>query len=632
MEFMDKNYDKLRPAVEKQSVLEAHAELFSAFSSRDTLILTLKLPRSYAAENVRLELWADDTMSRSSLVYDLARHDDEYDCFDFTLVLKELCSGNDSGLFYYHFSFDCAEGHLYVSRNFDDLLPEAISDSSRVSSYQLTVFSADFKTPEGFKGKTMYQIFVDRFARGEKAVPIRADAVMNNDWYNGIPEYPERPGGFVKNDMFFGGTLWGVIEKLSYLKELGVELLYLNPIFEAYSNHKYDTGDYMRVDEMFGGDEAFDALVRAANDCGIGIILDGVFNHTGSDSMYFNKSGRYDTLGAYNSRDSKYADWYMFKSFPDDYEAWWGIEILPKLNGKNESLREFICGEDGVIRHYLKRGAYGWRLDVADELDEDLLEGIREAAKAEGDAPIIGEVWEDASNKVAYDRRRKYFRGHELDSVMNYPLRQAIIDFLLHGDAEKLGRTTTELYMHYPKQVSDCLMNFLGTHDTERILTVLSGEDIGALGNAELAGYRLSIEKRQSAKKLLKLAYLIIATVPGVPCIYYGDEVGVEGGHDPFNRMPFPWGREDTELLSAYKHIGRLRASEPLFARGYFKVINCRDSVFVFERFDDSRKLTVAVNMSSRDYELTVGGTSLLHDLSSSCFTVPPRSAELIIS
>ena len=461
-------------------------------------------------------------------------------------------------------------------------------------------------------------------------MPVRPDAVVNSDWYDGVPEYPEYPGGFVKNNMFFGGTLWGIIEKLPYLKELGVDIIYLNPIFEAYSNHKYDTGNYMRVDAMFGGDEAFDALVREADKLGIGIILDGVFNHTGSDSIYFNKNGRYNSVGAYNSRESEYYDWYIFTDYPDEYESWWGIEILPKINGKNSAFREFICGENGVIKHYLKRGAYGWRLDVADELDEDMLKGIRAAAKSEKDAPVIGEVWEDASNKVAYDRRRHYFRGYELDSVMNYPLRRAVIDFLLKGDSEQIARITTELYMHYPKAVSDALMNFLGTHDTERILTVLGGEDISEKSNAELSVYKMSRENREKATELLKLAYLIIATMPGVPCIYYGDEAGLEGARDPFNRKPYPWGRENGELVSWYKTVGSLRKSEPLFKDGYYRVLESDSGYFVYERFNDEKRIVVAVNRSNAERTLDVNGASLINGEERDGFIIRPMSADII--
>ncbi|MBO7148496.1 MAG: glycoside hydrolase family 13 protein [Clostridia bacterium] len=624
--------DNTRPKIEKESALEAHAELFSAFAYSDRLTLRLLLPEYLHAQAVNIELWHDDSMSRVLYPTDKREACDGFDVFEYIFLPREHCNGSDNGLFYYHFSFECDGRRLFVSRNGSDLLPEITDDASAVSSYQLSICADSFHTPDGLKGKIMYQIFVDRFCRGDKIVPVRSDAVIIDDWYNGVPEYPEYPGGFVRNNCFFGGTLWGVCEKLEYLKSLGVEIVYLCPIFEAYSNHKYDTGNYMRVDPMFGGDEAFDVLVSKADALGMKIILDGVFNHTGSDSLYFNKNGRYPVCGAYNSKESEYYSWYYFTEHPDKYESWWGIEILPKVNGKNPGFRELICGENGVIRHYLRRGAYGWRLDVADELEEDFLAEIRRAAKSEKDAPIIGEVWEDASNKVAYDRRRHYFRGYELDSVMNYPLKNAVIEFIMNGDANTLARISTELYAHYPKEVSDTLMNFLGTHDTSRILSLLAGDDISAKTNAELAVYRMPEEKRAIAITRLRLAYAIIATMPGVPCIFYGDEAGVEGGRDPFNRMPYPWGRENTELLDWYKKIGEIRNGEPIFRDGYFRIIEHTDRFIAYERFNCESRIAVAVNLSDKEHILDIKGVSLLSGARKAVFSVEPMGVEIVKS
>ena len=300
-----------KPHIIKHSKLEPYAELFSAFSYSDTLTLELRIPESIFPHNVKLELWLDDTMESRSYDTEYLENRDGFAVFTYTFDFDEICE-NDSGLFYYHFSFDTADGRAYISRNGDTLLPEITFDGNSISSYQLLVYPESFTTSDTIKGGVMYQIFVDRFNRGNTTVPVREDAEINPDWENGKPQYAEYQGGFVKNNMFFGGTLYGVCEKLDYLASLGVNILYLNPIFEAYSNHKYDTGDYMKVDEMFGGDAAFDKLVAEADKRGIKIILDGVFNHTGSDSIYFNKNNRYNTVGAYNSPDSPYRDWYFF--------------------------------------------------------------------------------------------------------------------------------------------------------------------------------------------------------------------------------------------------------------------------------------------------------------------------------
>ncbi len=461
----------------------------------------------------------------------------------------------------------------------------------------ITVYSADFSTPSDFKGGVMYQIFVDRFAKSEKhALPIKEGAYIESDWDNGIPAYPENPGDDFNNNCFFGGSLYGVTEKLDYLKDLGVNIIYLNPIFDAASNHKYDTSDYMKIDEMFGGEKAFGKLVREAEKRGIGIILDGVFNHTGADSVYFDKNGRYPTLGAYESKESPYYGWYDFKEYPNDYSCWWGVKILPSINKDNEDFRNFICGKNGVIRHYLKKGISGWRLDVADELSDEFLNALRSAVKSENkDAIIIGEVWEDASDKIAYGKRRSYFQGSQLDSVMNYPLRTAIIDYIICKNSDIIANCVSSLYLHYPKCVSDVQMNILGTHDTERILSILACDGINFKKNRELAGYKMSEGARARAAELLKLASFLLFTLPGIPCIYYGDEVGTEGGRDPFNRLPFPWNSIDDSIRSHYKKLGLIRKDNPEFADGELKILYADKGLFAFSRGD----LICAVNRGS---------------------------------
>jgi len=371
---------------------------------------------------------------------------------------------------------------------------------------------------------------------------------------------------------------------------------------------KYDTGDYMQIDEIFGGEEAFDHLIEKAKEKNIGIILDGVFNHTGDDSRYFNKYGKYDTLGAYQSPDSPWYHWFDFEDYPDRYRCWWGIDILPAVNTNEPSYRNFICGKDGVIRHYLRKGISGWRLDVADELSESLIRAIRSASRKEkSDALLLGEVWEDASDKIAYGKRRSYFGGNELDSVMNYPVGNAIIDYLLYGDSKKLFATVKRLYTHYPKGASDACMNLLGTHDTERILTRLSGVPDGGRSPKELSTAKLSPAERALATERLKLAWLLLSIMPGVPCIFYGDEAGMEGYYDPFNRRPFPWGREDEALLSFYREIGKLRRSLDLFAKGYMKLPESMpQGVFALSRFDETRTLLAVVNLSGKTQNLSL--------------------------
>ena len=488
----------------------------------------------------------------------------------------------------YYFEYRFAKSGLYFikcpfsSVNGTDLFRFA----DNRDTMNVTVYEKNFRTPDKFKGGVMYQIFCDRFAKSKKhTLPVKKSAVLYENWENGIPDYPEKPGDPLLNNCFFGGSLYGIIEKLDYLQSLGVNIIYLNPIFEAFSNHKYDTADYLNVDPMFGGNDALTELITELKKRGMFLILDGVFNHTGDDSIYFNKYGNYPGTGAYQSKDSVYHDWYTFRKFPDDYECWWGVKILPSIKKNSESFRNFICGENGVVAHYLSLGADGFRLDVADELSDRFLSDLRKISrKCCKDPLIIGEVWEDASDKIAYGSRRSYFQGKQLDSVMNYPLKNAIIDFMLSKDAEAFSERVISLYLHYPKQVSDVLMNILGTHDTERILTVLADAGTGNMSNAELAVFRLDGEQRERAFALLKIAAFILYTLPGIPCVYYGDEVGMEGGRDPFNRLPFPENKICTESLRFFRKLGVMRSEFFCFADGDFEILCSSESLFFFRR------------------------------------------------
>ena len=585
-----------------------------AFTFGERIELRVTVARRLGAMGVVLRI-ARDGYRDTDMPLETVGGDELYDVYSLTLDTAELCANDGCGLFYYE---------LLFLRGFETLFTDTFNNvdfdlvESSGGRFRLLISKKEFETPENFGKGVMYQIFTDRFFRGESekaaSIPARADARLCEDWYGEIPEYPEYTGAPIKNNYFFGGNLWGVAEKLDYLKSLGVSYIYLCPIFEAFSNHKYDTADYSKIDEMFGGEEAFDNLITKAREKGIGVILDGVFNHTGVDSVYFNKYKKYGDGGAYNDTDSPYRKWYCFRSYPEDYESWWGIEILPKLNHKDEECRAYFTGKDGIIEKYTKRGIAGWRLDVADELEDDFLFELRRSAKnaSDGNAVIIGEVWENAADKVAYGKRRQYFLGDQLDSVMNYPLKNAILSFCLYGDAEILYDTLTAIYASYPRCVSDKLMNLLGTHDTERVLTVLGREDDRAgESNDVLARARLSESELENGIKMLRIAATVQYTAYGIPSVYYGDEVGLEGYGDPFCRMPFPWKHIDegyrAEILSFYRMLGRLRGEEA-FNGGDFNILTHTESALVYTREKDTSKITVIVNRGdSFTYELTDG-------------------------
>ncbi|MFA5527574.1 MAG: bifunctional glycogen debranching protein GlgX/4-alpha-glucanotransferase, partial [Peptostreptococcales bacterium] len=423
--------------------------------------------------------------------------------------------------------------------------------------------------------------------------------LIHGHW-NDTPFYIRDKKGGIKRWTFFGGNLKGIIKKLPYLEELGATILYLNPIFEAASNHKYDTGDYHKVDPMYGDMETFVTLVQEARKIGISIILDGVFSHTGSDSRYFNKYGNYPELGAYQSEKSPYYSWYKWKEPGKTYESWWGVEDLPNVNELNPSFQDFIFGsENSVIQFWLRKGIKGWRLDVADELPVEFIRKLRQAIhKVDSEAILIGEVWEDASNKSSYGEMRQYFSGEKLDSTMNYPLRKILLSYLLEKiDGREAVNRMMNLYENYPLENVRAAMNIIGSHDRIRILTILGDAPHEAsLTQQEREDYRLTDEARKKAIERLKLLALMQITLPGVPCIYYGDEVGLEGYSDPYNRGTFPWGHEDKVLQHWYKRIIRLYKEYEVFLNGQFSPFNMDKDLLGFRSTGDGEEMIVCVN------------------------------------
>ena len=510
--------------------------------------------------------------------------------FGFSLSLRF----NRTGLYFYYFDF----GHVKLGCG---QLHKSI-ETSGIQPWQLTVFEEEYATPDWMKGGVMYQIFPDRFYRASGDYALAPNKILRDDW-GGQPNYRPNELGKVLNNDFFGGNLKGVIEKLDYLASLKVSVIYFNPIFEAYSNHRYDTGDYMKIDPLLGTTEDFDQLIAEAEKRGIKVILDGVFNHTGDNSRYFNKYGQYDALGAYQSPDSPYFDWYRFRAFPESYESWWGIETLPAVNEASLSYQNFILGNDGVLKTWLRHGIGGYRLDVADELPDFFLQKLRNAVKEENpEAVIIGEVWEDASNKISYDVRRQYFQGRELDSVMNYPLKDAIIHFVRVGTTALLRETMAMLLDNYPKASLDCLMNSLGTHDTPRILTVLGNK--ACRDKDEMAVTSLTDEEATRAKEKVRMAAVLQYTLPGVPCVFYGDEIGMQGYMDPFCRGCYTWDKADEALRAFYKKLGEIRTElfPDIFKDGEYREIFADTTCIVYERRKDDRCVIAYVNNSSCEY------------------------------
>ena len=472
--------------------------------------------------------------------------------------------------------------------------------------WQMTVYDAASPTPGWFGEGLTYQIFPDRFCRSRlpDMAEMPAGRRLHGNWED-IPDYlPDGDGEYCRD--FFGGDLAGIRGKLPYLRELGVETLYLCPIFEASSNHRYNTGDYRRIDPMLGTEEDFRALCAEAHDLGIRVILDGVFNHNGKDSRYFNADGRYDTVGAAQSQDSPYYPWFHFHPWPTDYDAWWGIRDLPAVNEDAPSYRDFIFGgEDSVIRHWLRAGADGWRLDVADELPDDFIAGIRQAMdETKPGCLLLGEVWEDGSNKIAYSQRRRYLLGGETHCLMNYPFRTAALCYLRGGDAAEFRESMETIRENYPAPAFLSAMNFLGTHDTPRVLSLL-GEGQAPAEKAERAVYRLDPEEERLGKERWKLASALLYAFPGSPMLFYGDEVGLQGLEDPFCRGGYPWGREDGDLLAWFRLLGRVR-KRPSLRRGDLTWLHAQGPLLAFRRQAEGETTAAAFNAGDADETLTL--------------------------
>jgi len=606
----------VRLPVIRKKLLGKDVSHMGAFSSNERLCLTVDVKRALGACAVVLRLCEDGRADRD-LPLSFVNTEGGVDTYEIALDLGALCGKDGRGLFYYELLFLRGEDTLFTDtyNNVDFTLSPRSAGRFRLLCYRPTE-----QYPAWFCGGVMYHVFVDRFCCGEGSVSRREDAVINTDWENGIPQYPEKPGDRLSNNVFFGGNLWGVAQKLDYLQGMGVSVLYLSPIFRAYSNHKYDTGDYEQVDEMFGGNEALRHLLCEADQRGMRVILDGVFNHTGDNSRYFDRYGAYGGTGAYTDPASPYRTWFRFRTYPNEYETWWGIDVLPKLNHASDDCRSYFTAPDGIGARYVAKGTAGWRLDVADELSDTFLDEFCASVRAERpDALIIGEVWENAADKVAYGRRRRYLQGGQLDSVMNYPLRSAILDYLRYRDASILSDTLKELYASYPRHVSDCLMNILGTHDTERVLSVLgsiANEDFDFEGctNEELATLRMTEAQRERALRLLRLGAVLQFTVFGVPSVYYGDEAGMEGYRDPFCRLPYPWGRECHRAQALYRTLGDIRRTHKALDAGEFRILSTHDGLIVYEREKEDDRLTVAVNRGEREEVLAsfAGMTDLL--------------------
>jgi 4-alpha-glucanotransferase len=594
------------------SQLATYRRPFGAVACGTAVSLSLAVAAGRPVEAVYLRTWQD---GRGEELIPMAPGES---AADMVYYHATLTAPSEPGLVWYYFVVRAGGAVRYYGNNPRQLGGEGAQYDTDPPSFQITVH-LPAAVPAWYKDAVVYQIFPDRFFNGNPGRRVKnagPHSLIHAHWHDDPVYVRERETGRILAYDFFGGNLAGVLAKLPYLKELGVGAIYFNPLFAAASNHKYDTGDYLNIDPMFGDNAAFRELCAAARSLGIRVILDGVFSHTGSDSVYFNREGRYPGPGAYQSAASPYYPWYRFRRHPDDYESWWGVDALPNVNELEPSYLDFIArSPDSVIRHWLRLGAAGWRLDVADELPDAFIRELRRAAKdTDDEAVLIGEVWEDASRKVSYGELRGYFRGDELDAATNYPFRHAALDFLLgREDAGATAAVLYSLYENYPRENFYAALNLIGSHDVPRALTLLGGyEEPAGMTFGEQRKQRLGGRERELAVRRLKLLALWQMTFPGVPCVYYGDEAGLEGYGEPLNRRPFPWGRQDAALTAWYKLVIGLRNTHPVLRGGEWRPLAPHPDMFGFIRWLEGADTVAVVLLNRSDaavqVEIDIGG------------------------
>ncbi len=580
--------------------------------------LNIHIPSSVQATKVTCVLSHEYGEVAQNILLECAERKGPYEIFRGTFSIPK------TGLYFYFFLVDTPDGSFRLFKQGDQTNMEA------GDLWQVSCVPADFTTPDWAKGATIYQVFPDRFHKSGKVdLTGKLEPYTVHQYWHEEVEWRPTPEGVVLNNDFYGGNFKGITEKMDYIAEMGTTILYLNPISKSFSSHRYDTGDYKTPDPMLGTMEDFKAMVEAAHERGIKVILDGVYSHTGSDSLYFNKNGTFDGVGAYQSKESPYYNWYSFYNWPHSYNAWWSFETLPTVNKMHpDFIKYIITDEDSVIAHWLKTGIDGFRLDVADELPDEFLKLLYNRVKEiNPDAYVLGEVWEDASNKKAYGQRRKYFTNAELDSVMNYPFRTAIINFIRGWDpGAGLKEAVMSIVENYPPQVAACNMNLLGTHDTPRILTALVDDFDGS--REEKARRRLSRNQFDIARERLFAASFLQYTLPGSPSLYYGDEACMEGYKDPFNRRSYPWGREDWEFLEHFKRLGQLRKDYDALRLGDIQFFEAGDKHIGFTRSYNGQTVRVYVNRSADNWDVKPGKIILgynLYFVAPDHLTVGPR-------
>ena len=579
--------------------------------------LLFKLPKGVITKNNNVKFFVEYLGDKEpNIAYFMIKRDEDY---TYQYLQMERVDGGyffeydfeEAGHYWYNFQFVFDGYCLYLNRSVDT---RSFLADYKGDDYLQLVTEKEYECTNCLQGGIIYQIFVDRFCK-EGEVKNRKPLIFRDDWGGSLHKNTTDP--IFVNLEVFGGNFNGIISKLDYLKNLGVTTIYLNPIQLANSNHKYNTSDYMKIDDMYGTEKEFKTLIEEAEKQGIQIVIDGVYNHTGSDSIYFNKDGNFDTLGAYRSKNSRYYNWFNFIEYPDKYYSWWGIDTLPSINHECDDFQDYITGDDGVIDKFMKLGIAGVRLDVVDEITDRFVKKIANRVHKYGkDKVVMGEVWENAAIKESYGSRRKYFADNELNSVMNYPIKETVLEYIRSGSPENLESTIRMLENDYPKVVRDNLMNFLTTHDTTRVFSEL-------LTHTE--------DDRETAENLYKVATALIFTLPGVPSIFYGDEYGMENDSGS-SRGCFDWNNYKNSTYKWFEKLTKIRKFKA-FKDGEINILYSRYGKFIFERVGEDERIVVLTNLQDTNLDVKLEGdfTSFITGKKANEFKLGKNQVEILI-
>ncbi len=522
---------------------------------------------------------------------------------------------NDNGIIKFENVIDLPDSALYntyISCKIDGeeyYLNKDHQFTSNLEKKDMRKISVNFNVPEWCQGAMIYHIFVDRFYRSDTSKLIQMPRRSIHLDTSEQPQLGPDQNGIYNND-FYGGDLKGITEKLDFIRAMGFTVLYLSPIVESQSTHRYDTANYLRVDPYAGTMQDLKELCDKAHQLGMRVILDAVFNHTGNDSVYFDEYDHYGENGAHHNPDSPYYKFYKQryneKTGCNEFKFWWNIfKNLPECNSDSPEWQEFICGRGGVIDQWFECGIDGLRLDVADELSDQFIERIREACERnKKDSFIYGEVWE----RSIYQGRNYIMSGHGMHSIMNYKGMDAMMRYYLFPEETyRLQWAIDEILSEYPKEVRDSLMNSTSTHDISRSITLFGAPylldprnqwiwNVDNENHDFIRNFRLTEEEYQRGRDKY-LSYLIaIAFMSGNFTVFAGDEAGQQGLGNLQNRGYYPWDNIDTVIQDVVTNIGRITESNPFLKKAEMKSLHLDPNLFIYERYNDQEKLLICAN------------------------------------